>query len=212
MLKVNEIFYSIQGESTWAGCPCVFVRLTGCNLRCSWCDTTYSYDEGKLMSVEEILRQVESYSCDLVEITGGEPLLQQETSALAEALFKQKKTVLIETNGSQDINAVNPEWCIRIVDLKGPSSGCENEINWENLGNLSSRDEIKFVIADRNDYEWAREVLQKHGLAGRQKVLFSPVADQISPAQLAQWILDDRLAVRFQLQLHKIVWQDERGR
>ena len=212
MMKVNEIFYSLQGESSFAGWPCIFIRLTGCNLHCSWCDTEYAYEEGADMSIQSIVDEVKKYPCNLVEITGGEPLLQDEITVLVEALAMKGKTILVETNGSQDIRKVNPQSCIRILDLKGPSSGHKDDMDWMNLGRLSERDEIKFVIADHLDYVWAKDVVQKHHLTDQHIVLFSPVSVQCDPKDLAQWILDDGLSVRLQLQLHKTIWQDERGR
>ncbi|MGM0601544.1 MAG: radical SAM protein [Candidatus Rifleibacteriota bacterium] len=212
MIKVNEIFYSIQGESSRAGWPCVFVRLTGCNLRCKWCDTTYAYEEGSDMSIDDILHEVEKYSCELVEITGGEPLLQKETPELVDRLADAGKTVLIETNGSLDISRLNTANCIRIVDIKTPGSGCEKEMCLPNLDRLSLLDEIKFVIYDYQDYLWAKNLVLKYKLSSKNTVLFSPVSDKCKPRDLAAWILDDRLPVRFQLQMHKILWQDERGR
>lgn len=213
MMKVNEIFYSIQGESSFAGWPCVFIRLTGCNLRCAWCDTQYAYDEGEEMSVQFILDRVKAYPCNLVEITGGEPLLQEEITVLVEALAMQGKTVLVETNGSQDIRKVNPERCIRILDLKGPSSGHKEDMLWMNLKWVTERDEIKFVIASHMDFVWAKDVVKKYQLTDRHIVLFSPVSGLCEPKDLAQWILDDGLAVRLQVQLHKWIWpNEERGR
>ena len=212
MIKVNEIFYSIQGESSWAGWPCVFVRLTGCNLRCKWCDTTYAYEDGEEMTLEHILQEVKKYSCSLVEITGGEPLLQKETPELVDRLADAGKTVLIETNGSQDISRLNTANCIRIIDLKTPGSGCDEQMHLENFAHLSCRDEIKFVIYDYQDYLWAKDMIKKFKLTSRNTVLFSPVADNCNPGKLAEWILKDRLPVRFQLQMHKVLWNDERGK
>lgn len=206
-LKVNEIFCSIQGESTYAGLPCVFVRLTGCNLRCFYCDTKYAYDEGSVMEIDEIVRKVSSYNCPLVEITGGEPLLQEMTSSLVLHLLGDGYNVLMETNGSRDINAVD-ERCIKIVDIKCPSSG-EHEMNdMTNLERVSDRDEFKFVIADRTDYEYARQV-SKEIRSDRKRsnqIHFSPVFGKIDPALLGEWIIEDHLDVRLHLQLHKIIW------
>ena len=212
-LKVNEIFCSIQGESTYAGLPCVFVRLTGCNLKCTYCDTQYAYDEGSDMEISEIMEQVLSYNCSLVEITGGEPLLQEKTSSLVLRLLDDGYNVLMETNGSRDINAVD-ERCIKIVDIKCPSSG-EHEMNdMNNLKRVSDRDEFKFVIADKADYEYARKISGqiRSDRKRRNQIHFSPVFGKIDPALLGEWIIEDHLDVRLHLQLHKIIWDpDKRG-
>jgi len=211
-LRVNEIFFSIQGESTWAGCPCVFVRLTGCNLRCSWCDTEYAFYEGRHLSIDEILQQVRSYGCPLLEVTGGEPLLQKGIYQLFQTLLDNGFTVLVETSGERELGRVDPR-VIKIMDLKCPGSGESSSNRWSNLQYLSPRDEVKFVIADRRDFEWARDVINSWRLAGRVKaVLMSPVFGQLEPATLAGWILSERLPVRLQLQLHKHIWSpDARG-
>jgi 7-carboxy-7-deazaguanine synthase len=209
MLTVNEIFYSIQGESTRAGCPCVFVRLTACDLRCSWCDTPYAFDEGRKMTVEEVLEQVERYACPTVEITGGEPLLQNDVYELMDRLLAGRRTVLLETGGHRPIARV-PEAVIKIVDVKCPGSGEADRTDWDNLRRLAPHDEVKFVIRDRLDYEFAREVIARHGLAGRcAAILFSPVHGQLDPKSLAEWMLADRVPARLQLQLHKYVWSPE---
>ncbi len=205
-LKINEIFYSIQGESSYAGRPCVFIRLTGCNLRCSYCDTTYAYEDGDVHSVEAILNKAAAYQCPLVEITGGEPLLQAETPVLIGKLLDRGYTVLLETNGTIDIAAVDPR-CVRIMDIKCPSSGQAEKNNPSNLARLTLHDEIKFVIADRNDYGYAVKMLpalEQH--AGPACIHFSPVHNMLDPATLAAWILEDRLPVRLSLQLHKTIW------
>lgn len=210
-LKVNEIFYSIQGESSYAGLPCVFVRLAGCNLRCSYCDTRYAYDEGEEMATPEIVARVASYRCRLVEITGGEPLIQKETPGLARHLLDEGYGVLLETNGSQDISVLD-ERCVRIVDVKCPSSG-EHEMNDpENLVRLTGRDEVKFVIGDRRDYEFAGKMLESmdHQLLKNIPVHYSPVFGKMDFELLAGWMLEDHLNVRLQLQLHKIIWDPER--
>lgn len=208
MLSVNEIFYSIQGESTWAGRPCVFVRLSACPLRCQWCDTEYAFYEGRDMSLEEVLERVRFYRCPVVEITGGEPLAQAGALDLIHALAEEDFTVLLETAGSHAIEGVDPR--VRIVmDIKCPGSGMSHRNLWENLARLKPQDEVKFVLADRRDYEWAREVLETHGLPERHTIHFSPVHGQLSPEELADWILEDRLAVRLQLQLHKYIWSPE---
>ena len=205
-MRVNEIFYSIQGESTWAGRPCVFIRLTGCNLRCVWCDTEYAFYEGRQMTIAEVVAQARSYGCDLVEVTGGEPLLQKGVHALFAALLEEQHTVMVETSGEQDLSGVDRR-IIKIMDLKCPGSGeCERN-RWSNLESLTLRDEVKFVLTDRRDYEWARDVIRDRGLAHRvNAILFSPVFGQLEPAALAGWILEDRLPVRMQLQLHKQIW------
>jgi 7-carboxy-7-deazaguanine synthase len=211
-LRVNEIFFSIQGESTWAGCPCVFVRLTGCNLRCSWCDTEYAFYEGRHLLVGDILDRVRSYGCGLVEVTGGEPLLQQPVHSLFHALLDSKFTVLLETSGERDVSTVDPR-VIKIVDIKCPASGENARVRWRNLEYLSSRDEVKFVIADRCDFEWAQEIIRSHRLAERvNAILMSPVFRQLEPVTLASWILEAGLPVRMQLQMHKHIWPpDTRG-
>jgi 7-carboxy-7-deazaguanine synthase len=206
-LKVNEIFYSIQGESTYAGLPCTFVRLSGCNLRCAYCDTRYAYDRGDLMSVEEIMAQVASFRCPLVEITGGEPLLQEGTPQLIKRLLDKGNTVLLETNGSMDIGRVDPG-CIKIMDIKCPGSGESGKNDLNNLKRLSPHDQVKFIITGREDYAFAKRLIRSddwpRGFAGA--VLFSPAHKAMPPATLAEWILKDHLKVRLQLQLHKILW------
>lgn len=205
-LRLNEIFYSIQGESTWAGLPCVFVRLTGCNLRCGWCDTEYAFYEGQQLSVSEIVAQVRQYGCRLVEVTGGEPLLQKGVQALFAMLLDDGFTVLVETSGERDISKIDPR-VIKIMDLKCPGSGeCERN-RWSNLDALTVRDEVKFVVADRRDYEWARDVIRAHALARKvNAILLSPVFGRLEPQQLASWILEDHLTARMQMQLHKQIW------
>ena len=203
-MKINEIFKSIQGESGFAGLPCVFVRLTGCNLRCSYCDTTYAYEEGSEISIDEILRRVKRFNCPLVEITGGEPLLQAETYSLVNKLLDAGEQVLIETNGSLDICRID-ERAIRIMDIKCPASGESDKIRWENIDNLRQSDEIKFVLSDRGDYEWAKGVIEKHRLISKAKVLLSVAFDRLAPEKVVEWMLKDNLNVRFQLQLHKYI-------
>lgn len=212
MLRVNEIFYSIQGESTRAGLPCVFIRLTGCNLRCAWCDTRYAYEKGEDLSIRQILEKVAVYPCRLVEITGGEPLLQEKTPELAGALTEAGYTVLVETNGSLPV-AVLPEAAVRIMDIKCPSSGESEQLLMENLEALRPDDEIKCVIADRMDYEWAAALIRENRLEGRCRILFSPVESRLMLSDLASWILEDGIHVRLQPQLHKTIWPgEERGR
>jgi len=202
-LEVCEIFYSIQGESSRAGEPCIFIRLTGCNLRCAYCDTRYALEPGIHMEIPEILRRVRELRCDLVEVTGGEPLIQAETPCLIAGLLDASYTVLLETNGSIDISVVDPA-CIRIVDIKCPSSGMSGQNYLENLGKLSTRDELKFVIGNREDYEFALNLLSAFP-AFPCKINFSPVFGSIEPRSLAAWILEDHLPVRLNLQLHKII-------
>jgi 7-carboxy-7-deazaguanine synthase len=209
-LIVNELFLSIQGEGTRAGLPCTLVRLTGCNLRCRWCDTPYARQEGAEMDLEDILRRVGELGCPRVEVTGGEPLLQPAALDLLSRLCEAGYQTLLETNGSLDVSPVDPR-VVRIVDVKCPSSGESSMNRWENLRLLNGRDEVKFVLADRADYEFARKVLAEHNLLGRCAVIFSPVGGgapggELPPAQLAEWILADRLDVRLGLQLHKILW------
>jgi 7-carboxy-7-deazaguanine synthase len=212
MLTVNEIFYSIQGESTRAGHPCVFVRLTACDLRCSWCDTEYAFHEGRKMSIDEVLEQVGRYECSTVEITGGEPLLQEDVYELMDRLLAQRRTVLLETGGHRPVTRV-PAGVIKIVDVKCPGSGEADRNDWDNLQRLTPHDEVKFVIKDRGDYEFARTVIRQHDLAARcAAVLFSPVHAVMNPKSLAEWMLEDRLPARLQLQLHKYIWPpDTRG-
>jgi 7-carboxy-7-deazaguanine synthase len=212
VLTINEIFHSIQGESTHTGRPCVFVRLTACDLRCSWCDTPYAFTEGSKMSIDAVVARVEQYGCDLVEITGGEPLLQREVYPLMRQLLGSGRTVMVETGGHHSIKDVPPE-VIRIVDVKCPGSGESERNHWENLTLLTTRDEVKFVLKDRTDYEFARDIVRRHDLASRTAaVLFSPVHDVLAAKELAAWILEDRLPVRLQLQAHKFIWSpDTRG-
>ena len=212
MLSINEIFYSIQGESTYAGKPCVFVRLAGCDLRCSWCDTSYAFNEGRKMSIDDIVRQVGQYGSPLVEVTGGEPLLQEDVYPLMERLLDAGRTVLLETGGQIDVSRV-PGAVVKVMDVKCPASGESEKIEWGNIDRLGSRDQVKFVIQDRPDYEFARETVIRHALDRRcAAVLFSPVHGVLSPKDLSAWILEDRLPVRLQLQIHKHIWgADVRG-
>ncbi len=210
-LHVNEIFYSIQGESTYAGRPCVFVRLTGCNLRCRWCDTEYAFYEGETLTVGQVLEQVRAYKCPLVEITGGEPLLQDDVHVLIDRLLFEGYEVLIETGGSLDVGRLDPR-VVKIVDLKPPGSGMDRQNNLDNLRYLDRKDQIKFVVADRRDYEWAKQMMVEHALAEKVQVLFSPVFGELHPMELGEWILADRLPARLQIQLHKYLWDpDQRG-
>jgi 7-carboxy-7-deazaguanine synthase len=208
-LVVNEIFHSIQGESSFSGYPCVFVRLTGCNLRCTYCDTRYAYDHGCPMGITDILAKVRAHQCRLVEVTGGEPLIQEETPELILSLLQEGFTVLLETNGSRDIDRVDHR-CVRIVDIKCPSSGQVEFNDLGNLARLTDRDELKFVIGHKQDYEYATHIVRSLRNADRNhQVNFSPVFGALAPRILAKWILEDHLEVRLNLQLHKILWDPE---
>ena len=211
MLKVTEIFHSIQGESTHAGRPCVFVRLTGCPLRCTWCDTAYAFYGGRDLTENDVIEQVRAFGCPLVEVTGGEPLSQPEACSLLARLCDEGFEVLLETSGAIDTAGVDRR--VRVVlDVKCPGSGMVERMHWPNLERLASHDEVKFVIKDRGDYEWARDLIRRRDLTARCTVLVSPVFGETDPRQLAEWVLADRLPVRFQLQLHKHVWApDMRG-
>lgn len=212
-LKVNEIFYSIQGESLYAGLPCQFVRLSGCNLRCSYCDTRYAYDDGQFMTISDIMDHLFQNACRLVEITGGEPLCQDGTPVLISQLLDNGYTVLLETNGSKDIRVVDSR-CIKIVDIKCPGSGESEKNDLKNLNRLTDNDQVKFVISGRKDYECAKNIIfSTWNPPLPVPVLFSAVHQALSPALLAQWILEDNLDVRLQVQLHKVLWpNDEKGR
>jgi 7-carboxy-7-deazaguanine synthase len=209
MLTVNEIYPSIQGESTYTGLPCVFVRTTACDLRCAWCDTPYAFHEGRKMSLDAVLAEVGRHGVRLVELTGGEPLLQPAVYPLMDRLLAEGYTVLLETGGHLDVGRV-PAPVVRIVDVKCPGSGESHRNHWPNLALLRPHDEVKFVLRDRADYEFAREVVAAHALAGRvAALLFSPVHGVLDPGALAAWILEDRLPVRLQLQAHKYIWGAE---
>jgi 7-carboxy-7-deazaguanine synthase len=205
-LVVNEIFHSIQGESTHTGRPCVFIRLTYCNLRCTWCDTAYAFEEGTLMSVPDILSRVEAFRCSLVEVTGGEPLMQEGVNELFTALCDRDFEVLVETGGSLDIGTIDPR-VSRIVDFKCPGSAMEKKNLWSNVAALTPRDEVKFVIRDRADFDWAAGKIREHGLDARCTVLMSVVFGELEPVHLARWILDGGINARFQLQAHKFIWE-----
>ncbi len=209
MLKVNEIFHSVQGESSHSGRPCVFVRLTYCNLRCSYCDTEYAFYEGDDMSIPDVLARVATFGCRLVEITGGEPLMQAEAIELMEALLAEGFEVMLETGGSLPVSAV-PRAVVKIVDFKTPSSGMMRKNLWSILDDLAPHDEIKFVVGDRADYDWAKARIEEHGLTARHTVLFSPVFEELAPQTLATWMLADSAMgapePRLQLQLHKLIW------
>ena len=206
MLTINEIFYSVQGESSYAGRPCVFVRLTACDLRCSWCDTPYAFHEGTKRSLDSVLEEVDAYRCPLVEVTGGEPLLQAEVYPLLESLLARGRTVLLETGGHRSTARV-PTGVVTILDVKCPGSGESEKNDWSNLARLQPHDEVKFVIKDRTDYEYARQIVARHDLAGRAAAVhFSPVHGVMDARTLSEWVLADDLPVRVQLQLHKYIW------
>jgi 7-carboxy-7-deazaguanine synthase len=211
-LQITEIFKSIQGESTLSGTPCVFIRLTGCNLRCRYCDTTYAYEGGDWLSIDDILSKVDDCKCNLVEITGGEPLLQDGVYPLTRALLEAGKLVLIETNGSVDIGRVQGLRDSRIqqlkiiVDIKCPDSGMSERMNLGNLNELDKNDEVKFVINSRRDYDWSQTIIRKYSLTDRCHILMSPVYDNLTAEELSEWILNDNLNVRLNLQLHKYIW------
>ena len=205
-LTINEIYHSIQGESTWAGRPCVFVRLTFCDLRCNYCDTDYAFYEGKKQNLKEIVETVAAFRCPLVEITGGEPLLQKNVLPLMSMLCDSGYIVLLETSGAHDISKIDPR-VHRIMDLKTPGSGEADKNLLSNIDHLTLRDEVKFVMGSREDYEWSRDKVQHYDLPSRCKaVLFSPIFGRIDPRQIVEWILADKLNVRFQLQMHKFIW------
>jgi 7-carboxy-7-deazaguanine synthase len=211
MLRVTEIFHSLQGETSRVGLPTVFVRLTGCPLRCVWCDTAYAFSGGELLDLADILHRVAAFGCNTVCLTGGEPLAQKEAIALLAALCDAGYSVSLETSGALDVGAVDPR-VSRIVDLKAPDSGESAKNRWENLDLLTSHDELKFVLASREDYDWAVAACRQRRLFEHCPVLFAPVQGQLDPALLAQWLLEDRLPVRFQLQLHKLLWGNAAGR
>ena len=211
-LRVTEIYRSIQGESTFAGLPCVFVRLTGCALRCVWCDSAYTFTGGETMTVAAVLSRVRELGDGLVEFTGGEPLLQENVHLAISALCDEGRTVLVETGGDQDISRLDPR-TIAVVDVKCPGSGMMEHMDWANLERLRPRDELKFVLAGRDDYDWARRFILSRGLGTGRAVLFSCAFGHLEPSALAGWILEDALPVRLQIQLHKVLWDPaERGR
>ena len=205
MIKINEIYLSVQGESTHTGLPCIFIRLTGCNLRCSWCDTAYAFHEGKNMSIDEILQKVENFGIHLVEITGGEPLMQDNVYTLMKRLIEKRYKVMLETGGSISLERV-PKDVIKIMDLKCPSSGEQEKNNLDNLKLLAPHDEVKFVILDKKDYEWSRDIIKRYKINETAHILISPVFDKLELKEIVKWILKDRLPVRLQTQLHKIIW------
>lgn len=204
-LRINEIFHSIQGEGTRAGLRCAFIRLTGCHLRCTWCDSEYAFYDGGWKTLEEILAEIRAFACPVVEVTGGEPLLQPDVYPLLTALADEYPVVMIETSGAVTIEHIDPR-VIRIMDLKCPGSGEAHRNLWPNIDLLRAQDEVKFVLADRADYEWTREVIRRYNLLERCTVLLNPVFDRLRPIDLAEWIIADRLDVRVGLQLHKFIW------
>lgn len=213
-IAITEIFYSLQGESSYAGLPCIFIRLSGCNLRCNYCDAGYTWMDGDLLAIEEILSTIRDYPCNLVEVTGGEPLHQQQCLQLLDLLLQENKTVLLETNGSMEIKDV-PAEVISILDVKCPDSGSGNSFHPDNLKEIKRRSltrpgscELKFVLSSEEDYFWAKNFLSENELHGVLPILFSPVQNRIEPRDLAGWIMDDGLVVRLQLQLHTIIWPD----
>ena len=210
-LKVSEIFHSIQGESTFVGLPTVFIRLTGCPLRCSWCDTEYAFSGGKWMQIEEILQQVKTYNTPYICVTGGEPLAQKRCLQLLDQLIDNGYNVSLETSGALSIANVNDK-VVTVMDIKAPGSNEEQKNMYQNINYLDAKDQIKFVIKNRTDYHWTQEIIKRYNLIDKCEVLLSPVAGEINPADLCQWILDDKMLVRFQLQLHKILWNDAKGR
>jgi 7-carboxy-7-deazaguanine synthase len=210
LVTINEIFYSVQGESSYAGRPCVFVRLTACDLRCSWCDTPYAFHEGSKRPLEAVLQDVDRYGCGLVEVTGGEPLLQDGVYPLMDALLARGKTVLLETGGHRSTARV-PAEVVTILDVKCPGSGEAHRMDWDNLDRLRPHDEVKFVIKDRGDYEFARDVVRQRDLGARAAAVhFSPVHGEMDLRTLSEWVLADRLPVRVQVQLHKYIWDPSR--
>lgn len=210
-LRITEIFYSLQGETRTAGLPTVFVRLTGCPLRCTYCDTSYAFQGGELASIDSIVESVYAYNPRYITVTGGEPLAQPNCLPLLRQLCDRGAEVSLETSGALPIDNVDPRVVV-VLDVKTPASGELERNVWENIGQLKLHDQVKFVICDRADYEWSKSVVERYGLAGRvEDVLFSPSAGQLSATDLAEWILADRLAVRLQLQLHKLLWNDAQG-
>lgn len=204
-LKINEIYYSLQGESTHSGRPCIFIRLTYCNLRCTYCDTEYAFYEGKEMNLSEILDEVKRYHCNLVEITGGEPLIQKNVLPLMQMLCDHDFEVLLETAGHMDISAIDPR-VKKIMDIKCPSSGESKKTLWKNIDFLKMGDEIKFVVGTQEDFKFSRQIIEKYELPSRCQILISPVFDKISNQEIAEWILQNHLPVRMQIQLHKVIW------
>ena len=207
-LKVNEIFYSIQGESTFSGLPCIFIRLTYCNLRCTWCDSEYTFENGNDMTIDAIITEIQKYNCKLVEVTGGEPLMQKECIDLLEKLESEKYQILLETGGSLPVNKV-PKSVVKIIDFKCPGSGMAKKNLWSILNDIQSTDEIKFVIKDKADFVWAEKKVMKYKLDKTNPVIFSPVFNELKYEQLAEWVKNSKLKIRMQIQLHKHIWSPE---
>jgi len=205
-MKINEIFKSIQGETSYAGLPCAFIRVTGCNLRCNYCDTTYAYEEGNEVSLSTILGSIAGFKTKIVCVTGGEPLSNNDTPFLLEALLDKNYTVLVETNGSYDIRTI-PQDAIKIMDIKCPDSNMSHLMDWQNINHLTDLDEVKFIVSSKKDYEWTKDVIRKYSLSEKTNVLIGTAFGAISPKTVVQWILEDNLDVRFQLQLHKYIWE-----
>ena len=204
-MKINEIFFSIQGESSFSGKPCIFIRTTFCNLRCTYCDTEYAYYDGNEISLNEIIEKIKTYPCKLVEITGGEPLLQKDINVLAELLLENGYTVLCETSGSLDVDLISNK-VHRIFDIKTPDSGEADKMHWDSIPKLTSRDEVKFVICSKADYKWSKDIIEKYKLIENHTVLMSAEHENMNNKDLVEWILEDGLNIRFQVQLHKYIW------
>ena len=207
-MKINEIFKSIQGETSYAGLPCAFIRVTGCNLRCNYCDTTYAYEEGNEVSLSTILGSIAGFKTKIVCVTGGEPLSNNDTPFLLEVLLDKNHTVLVETNGSYDIRTI-PQKAIKIMDIKCPDSNMSHLMNWHNINHLTDLDEVKFIVSSKKDYEWTKDVIRKYSLSEKTNVLIGTAFGAISPKTVVQWILEHNLDVRFQLQLHKYIWEPQ---
>ena len=207
-LKINEIYYSVQGESTHSGCPCIFIRLTYCNLRCSYCDTEYAFYDGKDMEIAHIISEIKRWDCNLVEVTGGEPLFQDECIDLLNELVNSNYEVMLETGGSLSISDV-PKKVVKIVDFKCPSSGMVKKNLWSIVDDLQAHDEVKFVIGNREDFDWAKDRITEYSLDKICTLLFSPTFGEINPQQIVEWILAENLPVRMQLQMHKMIWSPE---
>ncbi len=207
-LKINEIYYSVQGESTHSGCPCIFIRLTYCNLRCSYCDTEYAFYDGKDMEITDIMSEIKRWDCNLVEVTGGEPLFQDECIDLLNELVNSNYEVMLETGGSLSISDV-PKKVVKIVDFKCPSSKMEKKNLWSIVDDLQAHDEVKFVIGNREDFDWAKDRITEYSLDKICTLLFSPTFGEIDPQQIVEWILADNLPVRMQMQMHKMIWSPE---
>ncbi len=207
-MKINEIFESIQGETSYAGLPCIFIRITGCNLRCSYCDTTYAYEDGTEMPIGSILQYIDKFTSKLVCITGGEPLLNKDAPLLIKDLLDKNYRVLVETNGSCDISIL-PKKAVRIMDIKCPDSNMSHLMHWQNVKYLSKSDEVKFVLRSQRDYEWAKMIIQKYRLPEVTNVLIGTVFGAVSPRSVIRWVLEDGLDVRIQLQLHKYIWEPQ---